>query len=170
MRLYSGQVPAVAQELLRALMEGEDLEVEDQNIPEVEEDIQSVLKEFIRLDREIGDQARNEIARRGSGSVGRERRKIAKQKGLSVVDDPIGYIIEQLIETFLHSHFVEEVYSGDNAFRRKLKPLLERHMSVQQELDVEVRNKIKNLEEGSAAWEIEYEKVMGNLKRTKNLD
>ncbi len=170
MRLYSGQVPVVASELQTLLTEGGDLEVTPENLPEVEKDIESVLREFIRLNRELVDESRDLIAQRGRGSIGRMKRKLAKQKGLDIVDDPVGYIINQLIETFFHSHFVEEVYSLDREMRRKMAPLLKKHMDVEEELDEEVRDKIKNLEEGSQAWEIEYEKAMGKLKRTKKLE
>ncbi len=170
MRLYSGQVTVVAKELCDLLVDGGDLEVTEENIPEVEKDIESVLREFIRLDRELVDQARDIISREGRGSIGGKKRKLAKQKGLSIVDDPVGYIINQIIETFFHSHFVEEVYSLDREMRRKMAPVLKQHMSVDEELDEEVRDKIKNLEEGSQAWDIEYQKAMGKLKRTRKLE
>lgn len=170
MRLYTGQVPAVAEDLLRNLLKGEFLEVLPENQEEVEQDIQSVLREYIRLDRELVEGARDQIAQRGRGSIGREKRHLAKMMGLSIADDPVGYITDQLIETFFHSHFVEEVFGADHDLRRCMTPILRGHMEVQQELDREVRDKIKNLEEGSAAWEIEYQKVMGSLKRTKKLE
>ena len=170
MRLYSGQVPVVASELRDMLVDGGDLEVAPENLEEVAKDIESVLREFIRLDRELVDESRDLIARQGRGSIGRMKRKLAKQKGLDIVDDPVGYIIDQLIETFFHSHFVEEVYSLDRELRRKIAPRLRKHMDVEEELDEEVRDKIKNLEEGSQAWEIEYQKAMEKLKRTKKLE
>ena len=171
MRLYRGQVSAVAGELCKLLVDGGDLEVTSKNIPEVEKDIESVLTEFIRLDRELVDEARDRISDRGGrGSIGREKEKLSRQKGIDIAEDPVGYIINQLIETFFHSHFVEEVYSLDRHMRKKMNPVLKRHMSVEEELDEEVRDKIKNLEEGSQAWDIEYQKAMGKLKRTKNLE
>lgn len=170
LRLYSGQVQVVATELLELLNEGEDLEVTPENLPEVQKDIESVLREYIRLNREMMDEARDKVAQNRRSNIGREKRKIAKQKGIDIFDDPVGYIINQLIETFFHSHFVDEVYSLDRQIRRKLNPVLKRHMSVEEELDEEVRDKIKNLEEGSQAWDIEYQKAMGKLKRTKNLE
>lgn len=168
--MYTGQVGVVAQELRKLLVDGGDLEVASENLSEVDLDIESVLKEFIRLDREMVEEARDMIAERGRGSIGRTKRKIAKQRGLDIVDDPVGFIVDQLIETFFHSHFVEEVYSLDRDIRRKIAPVLRKHMSVEETLDEEVRDKIKNLKEGSQAWEIEYEKAMGKLKRTKKLE
>ena len=53
--------------------------------------------------------------------------------------------------------------------RKKITNILRKHMDVGGELDEEVRSKIKNLEEGTASFEIEYQRVMGELKRKKGL-
>ena len=169
MRLYHGQVGAVASEIARNLTDSGELEVEPSNVPEVEMDIQSVLKEYIRLDRELNDRTRDIQAAEG-GSFGRIKSRLARRKGVDIHDDPIGYIIDQLIDIFFHSHFVNEVFADDRTLRKKMKPILERYMTVQEELDEEVRDKIKNLEEGSREWEVEYEKVMQRIKRKKNLE
>ncbi len=170
MRLYGGQVAVIAEEILRTLTRAGDLEIAPENLPEVELDIQSVLREYIRMDRDLTERARDAIAKSGDGSVGREKRKLAKDKGFSVGEDAIGYIIDQLIETFFHTQFVDEVYSTDNEIRKKVNLIMRRHMSLDDELDREVRDKIKNLEEGSSSWEIEYEQVLAKLKRTKKID
>jgi hypothetical protein len=171
MRLYGGQVAVIAEEVLRTLIRAGDLEIGDEHVPEVELDIQSVLREYVRMDREITDRARDSVAKAGGSShVGREKRKLAKERGFEVGEDAIGYIIDQLIETFFHSQFVDEVYSADTELRRKIAPILRRHMSMDEELDREVRDKIKNIEEGSATWEIEYDRVLSNLKRNKKLE
>lgn len=169
MRLYHGQVSAVAGELARTLSNEEHLEIEPANLAEVEMDIESVLKEYIRLDRELSSQTRDIQSSEG-GSFSRIKGRLARRKGVDIHDDPIGYIIDQLIDIFFHSHFVNEVFADDRTLRLTMKPILERYMTVQEELDEEVRDKIKNLEEGSREWEVEYEKVMGRLKRTKNLE
>ncbi len=169
MRLYKGQVNLVANEIAKKLTDEGDLEVEPANVREVELDIQSVLKEYIRLDRDLSKQARDIQSAEG-GSFGRHRSKLARQKGVDLFEDPMGYIIDQLIDIFFHSHFVNEVFSADRTLRKKIKPILEEYMTVQEELDEEARDKIKNLEEGSREWEVEYEKVMGRLKRNKNLE
>lgn len=171
MRLYGGQVPVIAEEILRVLTRTNGLEVMEENMPEVELDIQSVLREYIRLDRELTDKARDN-ARKSDGemSIGRAKRQLARDKNVQVGEEAIGYIITQLIEAFLHSQFVEEVFDEDNDLRKKIKPILHRHMSMDEQLDREVRDKIKNMEEGSASWDIEYQKVMENIQRTKKLD
>lgn len=171
MRLYGGQVPVIAEEILRVLTRTNGLEVTDENMPEVELDIQSVLREYIRLDRELTDKARENVRRSdGNLSVGRAKRQLAKDKNVQVGEEAITYIITQLIEAFLHSNFVEEVFDEDNELRKKIKPILRRHMSMDEQLDREVRDKIKHMEEGSASWDIEYKRVMENIQRTKKLD
>lgn len=168
MRLYGGQVPIIAEEVLRVLTRQNDLEVADENLPEVELDIQSVLREYIRMDRELTERAREEASKFG-GSLMRAKKQFAREKNFQM-DDPLGYIINQMIEAFLHSNFVDEVYAEDHDLRKHIRPILKRHMSVDEELDREVRDKIKNIEEGSAAWDVEYQQVMGNLKRNKKLE
>jgi len=169
MRLYGGQVPIIAEEILRVLVRSGDLEVAEENVPEVELDIQSVLREYIRMDRDITSRAREESTRSGVGMM-RVKRQLAREKNFEVGEDALGYIINQLIEAFLHSHYVEEVFSEDHDLRKRIRPILKRHMAVDEELDREVRDKIKNLEEGSQSWDIEYQKVMGNVKRNKGLE
>lgn len=169
MRLYKGQIPAVARELAQKLIDDGDLEVQPENTEEVQKDIESVLKEYIRLDRELSDQARDVQSAEG-GSFGRIKARLARRKGVDLHEDPIGYIIDQCIDIFFHSHFVDEVFSADRTLRKKMKPILEDYMSVQEELDEEVRDKIKNLEEGSREWDVEYKKVMERIKRKKDLE
>lgn len=169
MRLYRGQVSLVTNELVEALVEEGDLEVEEENIPEVKLDVESVLKEYIRLDRELSNKAKDAQAAEGGGFSGHKSR-LAEKKGVNLVDDPIGYIIDQCIDMFFHSNFVNEVFSGDRTLRLRMKPILEKHMSKEEKLDEEVRDKIKNLEEGTKDWDVEYQKVMQKLKRNKNLD
>ena len=62
-----------------------------------------------------------------------------------------------------------EIFAEDMAMRKKLAPVLKKHMDVESGLDEEVRSKIKNLEEGTANFEIEYSKVMEQIKRKKGL-
>lgn len=172
MRLYGGQVTVLSQEILRTLVKAGDLEISQENMPEVELDIQAVLREYIRMDREITHRAKD-IAARGSegyGSMYRIKRKLAKEKNFVIGEEAIEYMINQLIETFFHSNFVDEVFAEDHDLRRRINPIMRKHMNKEEELDREVRDKIKNLEEGSAAWEVEYQKVLSKLKTAQNVE
>ena len=86
-------------------------------------------------------------------------------------EESLEYIVRQLIEAFFHSSFVEEVYGEDIDLRKAITPVLKKHMVGKEEkLDEEVRSKIKNLKEGSAAWDIEYQNVMARIKRTQKIE
>ena len=51
MRLFRGKVELIAEDVITSLKASGDIEVE--NEPEARLDIESVLKEFLRLDKEV---------------------------------------------------------------------------------------------------------------------
>ena len=48
--------------------------------------------------------------------------------------------------------------------RKKIKEIVRKHMAVEEELDTEVRARLKNLQEGTDAWDVEYQRVMDQVK------
>jgi hypothetical protein len=50
-----------------------------------------------------------------------------------------------------------------------MKEIIRRHMLVDEELDAEVRNRIRNLQEGTANWDVEYAKVMEQIKQKRGI-
>ena len=86
-----------------------------------------------------------------------------------VGDEMLPYLLEQILTMLFHSANVEEVFAEDHILRRKMTKIMRRHLDVEGELDQEVRSKIKNLQEGTATFEIEYQRVMNELKRKKRL-
>ncbi len=171
MRLYQGKIAGAAHEMAEALVSSGDIEVREEEFAEVELDIASVLREYLRLEREIGDKARDTINARGLdfGALNKVRRQIADERGFGLGEEAIEYMVRQLIEMLMHSVHVDEVYAPDNVLRKKMADVLRRHMAVEQELDQEVRRRIRNLEEGTATWDVEYRKLMDDLKKVRKL-
>ncbi len=169
MRLYSAKVPVIATDLVRALKHANAIESESDS--EVELDIQSVLKEYVRLDRELTDKAKDLAEQRkvGFGQVNKIKRQLAEEKEFGLGDEALSWISTQLTETFMHSANVGEVYADDATLRRLIKDVLKKHMGVDDELDAEVRQRIKNLEEGTSTWELEYNRVMDQIKQKHGL-
>ena len=169
MRLYIGKVPAISEEILRTLTADEDLEVESAD--GARQDIEAVLREFVRRDRDVGEEARNRMEARGLGysQLGKVKSQVAREKGIQTGEDALPYLIEQLLEMLFHSQSVAEIFADDTVLRKKITPILRKHMDVEGELDSEVRGRIKNLEEGTAAFDIEYAKVMEQMRRKKGL-
>lgn len=169
MRLYAAKVPVIAGELIRSLMDAGDIEVS--NKPEVELDVGAVLKEYIRVDRELTDKAKDVMEQRKLtyGQFGKIKRALAEEKDFGLGEEGLSWICTQLLETFMHSANVEEVYADDATLRKHIKDVLKKHMAVDAELDAEVRQRIKNLEEGTATWELEYNRVMDQIKQKHGL-
>lgn len=180
MRLYSGKVSTIADEIVRLLLgstaEGRPSEaggaIDVVSDEEVRLDIEAVLKEYLRMEREVTDEAKNRMEMRGMGysNLGRMKSQVAKERGAPPSDEVLPYLIEQILNMLFHSNNVEEIYAEDIELRTAITPILKRHMEVEQELDKEVRSKIKNLEEGTATFEIEYAKVMEQIKRKQGLE
>lgn len=169
MRLFSGKIPIIAQEIVRVLTAEGDLETEQPN--EVVLDIESVLKEYLRYERSVADEAKNRLEARSLpyAQLGKIRSQVARERGAPQHDDVLPYLLEQILSLLFHSKNVDEIFAEDAQLRTKIAHVLRKHMDVGGELDAEVRSKIKNLEEGTASFEIEYQRVMGELKRKKGL-
>jgi hypothetical protein len=169
MRLYTAKVPTISSELVRALVDSGSIETEATT--EVELDVASVLKEYIRVDRELTDKAKDLMEQRKLpyGQFGKIKRTLADEKEFGLGEEAMTWICNQLLETFMHSNNVDEVFADDPTLRRHIKDVLKKHMEVDDELDAEVRQRIKNLEEGTATWELEYNRVMDQIKQKHGL-
>lgn len=169
MRLFSGKVPVIAAEIVKALTDANDIETEVPN--EVQLDVESVLKEYLRQERRVVDEAKTRMETRGTpyAELGKMKSQVARDQKIAMGEDLLPYLLEQILEMLMHSQNVDEVFADDTALRKKITAILRRHMDVEQELDREVRGKIKNLEEGTAAFETEYARVMDQIKRNKKL-
>lgn len=169
MRLYSGKITPISEEIVSALASAGDIELESEE--EVRLDVEAVLKEYLRLEREILDEAKNRMESRGLGygNLGKMKSQVSRERGSPPQDEILPYLLEQILNMLFHSNNVAEIFADDTELRKKITPILRKHMEVEDELDKEVRSKIKNLEEGTASFEIEYSKVMEQIKRKKGL-
>lgn len=171
MRLYSSRVPAISQEVVQTLIDQELIEVDAESAPEVVLDAESVLKEYLRTERALTDEAKDLAHQRGLDYSAHQKikRKLAERKRFGLYEDAVGYICNQLIETFLHTRHVDEIYAEDHQLRAAVAPIIRKHMSAGDQLDVEVRKRIKNLTEGTADWEIRYQQTLARLSRARGL-
>ena len=173
MRIYRGKIESTAEEVLKCLVKGSLIEVEPANMEEAQKDLESVMLEYSRMAREINDKAKDMAQKRGLeySALGRLRRGMAKERNFGLDDDALDYIVQQMIEIMLSSPHVEEVFGEDHELNRAIAPVMRKNMSVDEELDREVRQKIKHLEdaEGTVSWEIEYKQKKEELERLKKL-
>ena len=170
MKLYSGKIPVIGAEIVKTLVDDGDIAVIDR--AEAELDVQAVLKEYLRLDKEITEKAKDLLQKRNLPyeQFGKVKRAMASEKGFGLGDEALDWMTNQMIESFMQSPHIEEVFVEDGVLRRKMADMLKRHMMVEEEIDAEVRRRIKNLEEGTSTWEVEYQKALEQIKRNRGLE
>lgn len=169
MKLYPAKIPLIAADIVRQLVAEGDIEATEPR--EVEADLESVLKEYLRLDRELTERAKDraEASGKGKEEIGRIKRQLAEQKGFALGDEGISWMLDQLIAMLLRSNNVDEVFSEDPAMRRKMRAVLQKHTATDETLDRDVRAQLRHVEEGSALWEVEYKRIEEKLKRNRGL-
>jgi hypothetical protein len=169
MRLYSGKIPSIAAEVVRALLASNDIEAESPK--QVEADVTAVLTQYLSDEREVNDRAKDVLERTGKPNTefSRVRQLVAEEKGIKVGDDTLDYLLDQVVEMLMHSNHVDEVYVEDIELRRKMAPIFKKHMAVDSVVDTEVRAQLRHVREGTREWEIEYARVLEQVKRKKGL-
>ena len=169
MRLHSAKVPEISHQMVHALTSAGDIETESPK--EVELDVQSVLNQFIADEQAVSDRAKDVLAQRGlpQTELGRIKKLLADERKIKLGDDAIDYLLDQLVEMLMHSANVEEIFAEDYELRRKLRDPLRKQAAVDEQMDAEVRKQIKHVKEGTAVWEVEYRRMMDDIRRRKGL-
>lgn len=169
MRLYSGKVSAVAAEVVRALLSAGDIEAESPK--EVESDVAAVLNQYLSDEREVNDRAKDLLERTGKAPAEYQRLRTlaADEKGIKLGDDALDYLLDQVVEMLMHSSNVDEVYAADVELRRKMAPVFKKHMAVDGAVDAEVRAQLRHVREGTREWEVEYARILEQVRRRKGL-
>jgi hypothetical protein len=119
MRLYSGKIGPIVDDLVRELTAHEDIEVEE--VAEVRLDLEAVLKEYVRRERQMIDEAKDRMEREGLGysKLGRMRQRLAKEMGFPQQDEVLPYLVDQLLNMLFHSANVVEIYADGCARRSR---------------------------------------------------
>jgi uncharacterized protein len=171
MRLYPKVIPTIAREVVQTLMQDGDLEVETLRIADAEMDMAAIMKEYLAAEERVNAATREALERRGydHSRFNQVKREMADVRGFKMGDEGIEYVIGQMIEFLLISRNVEEVYAEDHALRKKIFGIFKKHLDVDDDIDREARARLKHLQEGTSAWDIEYQKTVELLRRSRGL-
>jgi hypothetical protein len=171
MKLYPKIIPAIARDVIGALMAEGDIEVETMRVADAEMDMAAILKEYLASEERVKQATREALERRGydHSRFAQVMREMADVRGFKMGDDGIDYIINQMIEFLLISRNVEEVFAEDYSVRKKIYQVFKKHLDVEDDVDREARGRLKHLSEGTSAWEIEYQKTVDQIRRNKGL-
>ncbi|HVU02435.1 MAG TPA: DUF507 family protein [Polyangiaceae bacterium] len=169
MWLHRAKIPQVAGEMVRALVDGGDIESESPK--EVQADLESVLLQYLNDDQEITEKARDLVASRNlpQSELGRMRKLVAEQKHVKIGEDAIDYLLDQLIEILMHSNNVDEVFAQDHVLRLRMREPLRKQFAAEEQLEQEVRGRLKHVQEGTQTWDVEYRRMMEDIKRRKGI-
>jgi hypothetical protein len=171
MRLYPKVIPTIARETIQTLMQDGDVEIETLRIADAEMDMAAIMKEYLAAEERVNAATREALERRGydHSRFNQVKREMADVRGFKMGDEGIEYVIDQMIEFLLISRNVEEVYAEDTILRKKIFALFKKHLDVDDEIDREARARLKHLQEGTQAFDIEYQKTVELLRRSRGL-
>jgi hypothetical protein len=169
MKLHSARVPQMAAEMLDAIVKAKDIETDAP--AEVRADIEAVLNQYIRDEISVNEKAKDMLAQRAlsQSEFARIKKLVADERKIKLGDEGIDYLLDQLVEMLMHSANVEEVFAEDYELRRKMREPLRRQLAEEQALAEEVRGQLRHVQEGTGLWEIEYRRMMEDVRRRKGL-
>jgi len=171
MRLYPKVIPIISREVIAKLMAEGDVEVEALRIADAEMDLSAIMREYLAQEERVNQATREALERRGydHSRFNQVKREMADVRGFKLGDDGIEYVINQMIKFLMVSRNVEEVFSADNQLRTRIFAVMKRHLDVDEEIDREARSRLKHLQEGTSAFDIEYNKTVEQIRRARGL-
>lgn len=171
MRLYPKVIPIISREIVQRLMQDGDVEVEAMRIADAEMDMSAIMREYLANEERVNQATREALERRGYdySKFNQVKREMADVRGFKLGEEGIEFVINQMIEFLLISRNVEEVYAQDNVLRSKIFDVMKRHLDVDDEIDKEARSRLKHLQEGTSAFDIEYNKTVEQIRRARGL-
>src|SRR5690606_26875662 len=171
MRLYPKVIPVISRECVQALMKEGDIEVEPMRVADAEMDLSAIMREYLANEERVNQATREALERRGydHSKFQQVKREMADVRGFKMGDEGIEYVIDQMIEFLLISRNVEEVYAEDPVLRKKIFAIFRKYLDVEAEIDREARARMKNIPEGTAEWDIEYQRNLEMIKRVRGL-
>ena len=171
MRLYPKVIPIISRECIGQLMQDGDIEVEPMRVADAEMDLSAIMREYLANEERVNQATREALERRGYdySKFNQVKREMADVRGFKMGDEGIEYVINQMIEFLLISRNVEEVFAADNVLRSKIFAVAKKHLDVDDEIDKEARARLKHLQEGTSAFDIEYNKTVEQIRRARGL-
>jgi uncharacterized protein len=169
MWLSPTRIPQVSRDIVRAIVSSKSIETSA--VHEVERDIEAVLEQYVRDEREIQDRA-GSLARSRNlppAEASRIKHDLARERNIGLGEDAIDYVLDQLVEMLMNSSAVDEVYAEDFELKRKMREPLRAEYAARDTIDAEIRSRMKHLSEGSSVWEVEYARLRDEVKHRRGM-
>lgn len=167
MWLTRAKLPALASAIVRSLVDSQLIETDAP--AEVQGDILAVLEQYLRDEHDISTKARDIAAARGASATdaGRIKKELAQKQGVGVGEEAIDYLLTQLVEMLMRSSSVEEIFAEDHQLKLAMRTPLRKEQAAADQVDDNVRKRLKHVEEGSSQWEVEYQRMREEMTRRR---
>ncbi len=171
MRLYRTRIPEIAHGVIDTLCNENDIEVELENRTEAEQDLVAIMETFLRRDMELREAVKDRMARLNTpyDQYGKMRSTIADEWGHPTGDRVEKFLARQIIENFMISRFIDEVYTEDRLLFRKTLGIIRSFDVDERALREEAQAKVLNIREGTVEYEIALQEALREVKRRHGL-
>jgi hypothetical protein len=171
MRLYRSQIPRIAEDIIASLTLDGEIVVEAEDRSEAEQDIRAIMDEYLRQESRVVQETREhmEAQQITYDQFGKVKSRFADRRSHPTGDDGIRWIVGQVLENFMMSRYIAEVFGEDRTMRKAMMGIFRKHLIDEADLDREVRSRLKNMRTGTEKWEIEYRRVMDEVRRKRGL-
>lgn len=171
MRLYRRIIPKMSKEIIAKLRSDGDVEIDDQKLEEAELDVAAILVEYCNAEDRLNQETRDALTRKGLSAerFAQVKRGLAEARHHKTGEEGAEYVIGQMLEALMHSRNVEEVFAEDHEMRKKITDTMRKYLGIDEEIDREARSRLKNLREGTPDWDVEYERIVSQLKRARGI-
>lgn len=171
MKIYRRVIPKIAKDILRSLLVNKAIEIVDGRRDEAELDIAGVFVEYLNNIDELNNDVKEALLRHGltQEMFGKVKRSLANNRKLIIDNGAQEFILEKLLGTLFNSEHIEEIFAEDHEINKMISISLGKYLGVDEELDREVRSRLKNLREGTVEWEIEYNNLIEQMRNQKSM-
>ena len=171
MKIYRKKIGPISEEILTTLVRDEDIEILGSLHNSITKDIGNFIEEYVRDEHAVSDAAKVILEQKGLPleQLMKVKNIIAAEKNVPLGEEALEYVADRIIRYFMTEEAIDEVYSDDATIRKKIFDIFRRHLAVEDDLDREVRARLKNIPENSLIFKIEYDKVMREVKRKRGL-
>ncbi len=166
MKIYRKVIPKIAKDSLRGLLAAQAIDVEDGRRDEAELDLAGVIVRYMNDVDQVTADAKDAITRHGldTSQMFRVKESIAKTRKVPMGEAAIEYLLNGMVSALYDSRYIEEIYLEDNEVQKIIGSAMTKYLGVDAELDREVRGRLKNLREGTTEWELEYNRLIDQMR------
>lgn len=171
MTLYRKIIPKIAREIIRTLCSKSAIEVEEDKLSEAELDLAAVIVGHLDTDEEISREAADTLVRLGmpKDRFLQMKQRFAERRGIKLGDEGLEFLMGQLVEALFASKNIEEIFADDLELKKIINECVTKALKVSDDVEQEARARLKNVREGTPEWDIEYPRMIAQVKRQKGL-